>query len=131
MPRLDDTTTVMLGLANGMSATLYCSLVTAPTYRFAVYGTKGSVELATQDAQFRFTPVTEPPRTGRHIAPAPELIDYKGFNALAAELEGFAAAITGERPYPITAEEVLHGVAVFEAIVRSAALHQPVRVAQH
>ena len=131
MPRLEDTTTVMIGLANGVSATLYCSLVTAPTYRFAVYGAKGSVELATQDAQFRFTPVTEPPGTGRHIASAPEIIDYKGFNALAAELEGFAAAINKERPYPITPEEILHGVAAFEAIVRSAALHQPVKVAQY
>jgi predicted dehydrogenase len=130
MTRLEDTTTVLLGLANGMSATLYCSLITAPAYRFAVYGTKGWVELASQDAQFRFTPVTEPPRTARHIAAAPEIIDFKGFNALAAELEGFAAAINGERPYPITPEEVLHGVAAFEAIVRSAALHQPVKVAQ-
>ena len=75
--------------------------------------------------------MTEPPRSGRHIAAPPEIIDYKGFNPLAAELEGFAAAINGERPYPITAEEVLHGVAAFEAIVRSAALHQPVKVAQH
>src|SRR4029077_16041176 len=47
MARLEDTTTVLLGLANGISATLYCSLVTAPTYRFAIYGTKGAVELAT------------------------------------------------------------------------------------
>ena len=131
MTRLEDTTTVMLGFANGVSATLYCSLVTAPAYRFAVYGTKGCIELATQEAQFRFTPVTEPPQSGRHIAAPPEIIDYKGFNPLAAELEGFAAAIHGERPYPITAEEVLHGVAAFEAIVRSAALHQPVKVAQH
>jgi predicted dehydrogenase len=131
MPRLEDTTTVLLGLASGVSATLYCSLITAPAYRFAVYGSKGSVELATPDLQFRFTPVTEAPRIGRHTAPAPEIIDYKGFNALAAELEGFAAAINGERPYPIAAEQVLHGVAVFEAIVRSAALHQPVKVAQH
>ena len=130
MPRLEDTTTVLLGLANGLSATLYCSLITAPAYRFAVYGTKGCVELATSDVQFRFTPATPPPATGRHTAPPPEIIDYKGFNALAAELEGFAAAINGERPYPITAEEVLHGVAAFEAIVRSAALHQPVKVAQ-
>jgi predicted dehydrogenase len=128
MVRLEDTTTVLLGLANGISATLYCSLVTAPTYRFAVYGTKGAVELATPELAFRFTPVTERPATGRHMAPAPEIIDYKGFNALAAELEGFAAAINGERPYPITAEEVLHGVAAFEAIVRSAALRQPVKV---
>jgi predicted dehydrogenase len=130
MSRLEDTTTVMLGLANGISATLYCSLVTAPGYRFAVYGTKGSVELATPELEFRFTPVTQPPSTGRHTAPAPEIIEHKGFNALAAELEGFAAAINGERPYPITAAEILHGVAAFEAIVRSAALHQPVKVSQ-
>ena len=128
MPRLEDTTTILLGLANGMSATLYCSLITAPTYRFAVYGTIGLVELATSELEFRFTPVTQPPPTGRHTAPAPEIIEYKGFNALAAELEGFAAAINGERRYPITAEEVLHGVAAFEAIVLSAALHQPVKV---
>jgi predicted dehydrogenase len=130
MSRLEDTTTVMLGLANGISATLYCSLVTAPGYRFAVYGTKGSVELATPELEFRFTPVRQPPSTGRHTAPAPEIIEHKGFNALAAELEGFAAAINGERPYPITAAEILHGVAAFEAIVRSAALHQPVKVSQ-
>jgi predicted dehydrogenase len=128
MPRLEDTTTILLGLANGISATLYCSLITAPAYRFAVYGTKGSVELATPELEFRFTPVTERPATGRHMAPAPEIIDYKGFNALAAELEGFAAAINGGRPYPITSEEVLHGVAAFEAIVRSAALNQPVKL---
>jgi predicted dehydrogenase len=130
MTRLEDTTTVLLGLENGISATLYCSLVTAPNYRFAVYGTKGSVELATPELEFRFTPVTERPATGRHMAPAPEVIDYKGFNALKAELEGFAAAIKGEHPYPITRDEVLHGVAAFEAIVRSAELHRPVKVAQ-
>jgi predicted dehydrogenase len=129
MTRLEDTTTVLLGLANGISATLYCSLITAPAYRFAVYGTKGSVELATSELEFRFTPVTQPPPTGRHTAPAPEIIEYKGFNALAAELDGFAAAINGKRPYPITAEEVLHGVAAFEAVVRSVTLRQPVKVA--
>ena len=32
--------------------------------------------------------------------------------------------------YAVTAEEILHGVAAFEAIVRSAALHQPVKVSQ-
>ena len=60
----------------------------------------------------------------------PEIIDYTGFNALAAELEGFAAAINGDRPYPITPEEILHGVAVFEAIARSAMLHRPVSIAR-
>jgi predicted dehydrogenase len=129
MPRLEDTTSIVLSLANGMSATLFCSLVTAVTYRFAVYGTKGCVALANQDVEFRFTPAPETPPTGRHAAPPPEIIEYRGFNQLAAEFEGFAAAINGERAYPITPEEIIHGVAVFEAIVRSAALHQPVKVA--
>ena len=93
------------------------------SYRFAVYGTKGRAELSAQDLDFHFTPVPDAMPAGRHTAPPPEIIEYKGFNTLAAELEGFAAAINGERPYPITADEVLHGVAAFEAIVRSAAAH--------
>ena len=130
MTRLEDTTSVLMRLANGMSASLYCSLVTAPTYRFAVYGTKGRAELQGQDPDFRFTPVPAWMPAGRHSAAAPEIIEYKGFNPLAAELEGFAAAINGARPYPITADEIVHGVAAFEAIVQSAATGQPVKVAQ-
>jgi predicted dehydrogenase len=77
---------------------------------------------------FRYTPVPEAPPAGRHRAPEPEIIEYKGFDALRAEFDGFAAAINGERPYPITPEEILHGVAVFEAVARSAALRQPVKI---
>ena len=47
-------------------------------------------------------------RPGRHTAAEPEIIDHKGFNTLRAELEGFAAAIEGTRPYPLSAPEVLH-----------------------
>jgi predicted dehydrogenase len=131
LPSFEDTTSVLISLANGMSASLYCSLVTAPTYRFAVYGTKGRAELQGQEPDFRFIPVPEAMPAGRHTASAPEIIEYKGFNALKAELEGFAAAIDGRHPYPITPAEILHGVAAFEAIVRSAATHQPVKVAPH
>jgi predicted dehydrogenase len=131
MTRLEDTTSVMLRLVNGMSATLFCSLVTAVSYRFVVHGTKGCVTLANQDVEFRFSPVPQEAPTGRHVAPQAEVIAYRGFNPLAAELEGFAAAINGRRAYPITAEEIIHGVAAFEAIVRSAALRQPVKVARY
>jgi predicted dehydrogenase len=129
MPRLEDTTTVLIALENGMSATLYCSLVTAPAYRFAVYGTKGHVEIAGRDLELRFTPTTPRPAAGRHVAAMPEILGYPGFDAIAAELEGFAAAIDGLRAYPITADEILHGVAALEAIVRSAATGRPVKVA--
>ena len=58
------------------------------------------------------------------------MIENRRFNGILAELDAFAAAINGVAPYPIPAGEVLHGVAAFEAIVRSAATHQPVRVAR-
>ncbi|MBV8494149.1 MAG: Gfo/Idh/MocA family oxidoreductase [Alphaproteobacteria bacterium] len=126
----EDTTSVMFGFANGMSGNLLSSLVTAVTYRLAVFGTKGCAELLTPEFDFRFSPVPSEPPAGRQAAAQPEVVQNRGFNTLLAELEAFAAAIRGEAPYPITPDEVLHGVAVFEAIVRSAAEHRPVRVAQ-
>jgi predicted dehydrogenase len=126
----EDTTSVLFRFANGMSATLLSSIVTAVSYRLAVHGTKARGELVTPQAEFHFTPVPDAMPTGRHTQPAPEIIEYRGFNALLAELDAFAAAIRGEAPYPITADEVLHGVAAFEAIVGSATTHQPVKVAR-
>ena len=60
MARLEDTTAVLFSLANGMSATLYCSLVTAVSTRFAVFGTKGCAELWTPKFQFRFSNAMRP-----------------------------------------------------------------------
>jgi predicted dehydrogenase len=124
----EDTTSVMFGFANGMSGTLLSSLVTAVTYRLAVFGSKGCAELLTPEFDFRFSPTPSGPPTGRNVAVEPETIQNRGSNTLLAELEAFAAAIRGEKPYPIPAEEVLHGVAVFEAIIHSAATGQPVKV---
>jgi predicted dehydrogenase len=125
----EDTTSVMFGMANGMSANLVCSLVTAVSYRLAVFGSKGCAELLTPELDFRFSATPSAMPTGRHAAAEPEIIQNRGFNALLAEMEAFAAAIRGEASYPITPDEVLHGVAAFEAIVASAASRQPVKVA--
>jgi predicted dehydrogenase len=126
----EDTTSVMFGFANGMSGNLLSSLVTAVTYRLAVFGTKGCAELLTPRFDFRFSPTPSAAPAGRQAAAEPEIIHNRGSNTLLAELEAFAAAIRGEAPYPITPEEVLHGVSVFEAIIRSAATRQPVTVAR-
>lgn len=126
----EDTTSAMFGMANGMSAHLLCSLVTAVSYRLAAFGSKGRAELLTPEMDFHFTPTPAAMPAGRHTQPAPEIIENRGSNTLLAELEAFAAAIGGGPPYPITAEEVLHGVAAFEAIIRSAATHRPVKVAR-
>ena len=126
----EDTTSVMLGFANGMSGTLVSSIVTAVGYRLAVFGTKGCAELLTPELDFHFTPTPAAMPAGRHAQPMPEVIEHRAFNAILAELEAFAAAIEGGPAYPIPPEQVLHGVAAFEAIVRSAATRQPVKVAR-
>ena len=126
----EDTTSVMFGFESGMSAALLCCLATAVSYRLAVFGSKGCAELVTPQFDFHFTPTPDGMPAGRHSQPAPEIIEHRGFNNLVAEFDAFAAAIRGEAPYPIPADEVLHGVAAFEAIVRSAATHQPVKVAR-
>ncbi|MBV8889901.1 MAG: Gfo/Idh/MocA family oxidoreductase [Alphaproteobacteria bacterium] len=125
----DDTTSVMLVFANGMSGTLLCSLVTAVGYRLAVFGTKGCAELLTPSLDLHFTPTPAGPPTGRYAAAEPEIIQNRGFNPILAELEAFAAAIRGEQPYPIPPDQIRHGVAAFAAIVRSAAEQRPVKVA--
>jgi predicted dehydrogenase len=126
----EDTTSVMLGFANGMSGALLSSLVTAVSYRLAVFGTKGCAELLTPEFDFHFTATPAAMPAGRRTQAVAEVIENRGFNGILAELEAFAAAIRGEAPYPIPADEVLHGVAAFEAIVRSAATHQAVKVAR-
>lgn len=126
----EDTTSVMFGFESGMSGALLTTLVTAVSYRLAVFGTKGCAELLTPEMHFHFTPAPEAMPAGRHTQPAPEIFEHCGANTLLAEFEAFAAAIGGDAPYPIMPDEVLHGVAAFEAIVRSAATHQPVKVAR-
>jgi len=126
----EDTTSVMFGFESGMSATLLSCIATAVSYRLAVFGTKGCAELLTPECDFHFTATPAAMPAGRHRQSPPEVIENRGFNAILAELEAFAAAIGGGAPYPITPDEVLHGVAAFEAIIRSAATHQPIKVAR-
>jgi predicted dehydrogenase len=125
-PLVDDTTTVTLIHKNGVTSSFNCSLATAPNYRVAVYGTRGLAETDRNLDVFRFSPAPDKPG---HPPPAqPEIIDHKGVNPVKVGLEAFAAAIRGGAPFPIPAEQIIHGVAVFEAIVKSAATGKPVKV---
>ena len=127
-PLVDDTTAVLVKFKSGLSGVFYASFVTIPNYRLAVYGANGVAEVLkpTQD-EFRFAPLTDP-KAG-HLAQAkPEVIVTPGFDTLRAELEAFAAAVKDRRPYPISADQVLHGVEVFEAIAKSAKRGGPVTI---
>ena len=122
----DDTTDILLSFENGATGHIFCSVAATPNYRMAVYGTKGFAEVLGQPMEvFRLLPVLQ----GEHRTPgAAEVTETPGFNMLTAELEAFAASISNHRPFPTPLSEILHGVEVFEAVLRSAASGQAERV---
>lgn len=126
-PLVDDTTVFTMKHRNGVISTNYCTLASAASYCIAVFGTKGIAETMRPGLDtFRFLPVSDKP----HAAGQPEIIEHKGFNPVKAVMEAFAGAVQGEAPYPVTHDQIVHGVAVFEAIVKSAQTGQPVKVAR-
>jgi predicted dehydrogenase len=119
----DDTTDVLLTFGNGATGHLFCSTAATPHYRMALYGTGGFAEiLGHQMGTYRFTAALPGEAFGAAI---PEVFETRSFNMLTAELEAFAASIDTPQPFPTPLADIRHGVAVFEAIVRSAISGQP------
>ncbi len=125
---VDDTTAVLLKFKNGVSGSFFCSLATVPNYRFAVYGSKGLAEILRPTLEeFRFTPMPDP-KAGHLAIVQPELVRNPGFDTLYTELTTFSACVRDRKPYPISTDDIVHGVEVFEAIVVSARISRPVAV---
>jgi predicted dehydrogenase len=117
----DDTTTLMLAFENGASGLIFCSVATATNFSFTLYGTAGLAEISRPNLQrFRFVPGSTEPPAGAVTAPADEVSEHTGFDMLAAELAAFARAISTGEPFPVPLADVLHGMSVFDAAVRSA-----------
>jgi len=121
----DDTTSVLFTMKAGMSAYLSTMMATAGTFRFQVYGSKamallgGNVHVAGQSSQQRrsglFGSYLIQPVKGEAQA-----LEVPTFDVNRAEFDAFAAAATGGPAYPISHQQMLHGVAVTEAAVISA-----------
>jgi predicted dehydrogenase len=117
----DDTTTVLMRFAGGVTGTIFCSVATATNFSFSAYGSMGLAEVHGAALQhFRFVPISQQAPTGPVLAPPDQIIDYSGFNMLNAELIEFARCIRDKRAYPVGIDDVLHGMAVFDAAVQSA-----------
>ncbi len=115
----DDTTDILLTFKNGATGHIFCSVAATPNYRMAVYGTRGFAEVMGHPMQtFRLIPVLD---DAHGTAGDPQMTETVGFNMLTAELEAFASSISNRRPFPTPLSDILHGVAVFEAVLRSAA----------
>jgi predicted dehydrogenase len=116
----DDTTTVMLRFAGGATGLIFCSVATATNFSFALYGSKGLAEISRPNLQtLRFVPTSDVAPTGPVTAPPDDVSEHPTFDMLNAELTAFARAIRDKTPYPIPIDEVLHGMSVFDAIVRA------------
>jgi predicted dehydrogenase len=119
--RSDDTTTIMLRFAGGATGLIFCSVATATNFEFTLYGSDGLAEISRPDmSRLRFAPTATTAPTGRVPAPPDEIFEHLGFDTLHAELVAFARAIRDGNPYPVPLADVLHGMAVFDALVESA-----------
>ncbi len=129
----DDTTSVLFRMKEGMSGYLGTMTATGGGFSFQVYGSKGYVRL--EGMTHVAGASSEERRTrlfGRCIF-QPIKGDVQVWEAARADvtrdtLESFAQAADGEGDFPITPGEMVHGAAVTEAIVRSAASHRPEKV---
>ena len=117
----DDTTTIMPRFESGATGLIFCSVATATNFAFTAYGTTGLAEILRPDlSHFRFAPLATAAPTGLVPAPPDEILQYSGFDMLHAEMTAFARAVDNGNPYPVPIGEVLHGMAVFDAVVESA-----------
>lgn len=116
-----DTTSILLRFAAGPTGYVSCMTATAPSYRLCLYGSKGIGEVTGREHdRFAFTPTPDAP-LGGHATPRPvEETRLPGFDTVRAELAAFAEAVEGGEPFPISLDEIVHVVAAYEAIARSA-----------
>ena len=114
---MDDTTTMLLKFANGVTGYLSALFTTAELYRVHVFGSKGWLELR-GDSDLVF----------RGLQGAPEKIALPTVDKEKLELEAFADAVEQKKPYMVPPEEAVNGVAVLEAIVASAAKGKPIKI---
>jgi len=129
----DDTTSILFRMKDGMSGYLGTMTATGPGFSFQVFGSKGWVRLEGVTHVAGASSEERRTRLFGNCRFQPVKGELKSWQAETLDLprvtlEAFATAASGGAPYPITYEEMIHGSAVTEAIVRSAATGAVVRV---
>jgi predicted dehydrogenase len=121
----DDTTSMLFRMKDGMSGYLGTMTATGPGFSFQVFGSKGSVRLegmthvAGASSEERRTTLFGTCKFQPIKGPA-EVWEAAKLDVTRASLEAFAVAAQGGPAYPIPLDQMVHGVAVTEAVVRSA-----------
>jgi predicted dehydrogenase len=122
----DDTTSMLFRMKDGMSGYLGTLTATGGGFSFQVYGSKGFVRLdgmthvAGASSEERRTRLFGTCKFKPAKGPA-ETWEAERYDVTRAALEAFADAADGGPEFMIPVEEMIHGAAVTEAVVRSAA----------
>jgi predicted dehydrogenase len=130
----DDTTSMLFRMKNGASGYLGTITATGPGFSFQVFGSTGSLRLegmthvAGASSEERRTRLFSTAKWQPIKGPA-ETWDAARLDVTRACLEAFATAATGGTPFLIPTREMVHGAAVTEAVVKSAASGTTERVA--
>jgi predicted dehydrogenase len=110
-----DTAMLAIDFAGGVTGTLSTVRATPFYWRIHVFGSKGSAEVLDE-----VTMIT------RKSGEKPQTVTYAAIDTLAAELDAFADAVAGTRPFPVLEMEVLATLAAFEAALASISTGQAV-----
>jgi predicted dehydrogenase len=105
---VDDTTSMLFRFENGITGYLGTITATPRLWRMQVFGSKGW-------AHMRDPQTIDVRRQEGEV----ETLTFPALDIEFAELEAFAQAVSGGAPYPVTPEQAVHGIAVFEAVARS------------
>ena len=122
----DDTTSMLFRMKNGASGYLGTITATGPGFSFQVFGSKGSVRLegmthvAGASSEERRTRLFGTCKFQPIKGPA-VVWEAARLDVTRACLEAFATAASDGAPYLIPTREMIHGAAVTEAVVKSAA----------
>ncbi len=111
---LDDTTSMLFKFRSGATGYLGTCIATAECWRMQVFGSKGWATVGSIPHLHTWSLTT------CMVNAQPSVVDYPQESTERAELEAFAEAIEGGTPYACPPEEAVHGVAVLDAIVKSA-----------
>jgi predicted dehydrogenase len=126
---IDDTTSMLFRFKNGATGYLGTFIATAETWRMQVFGSKGWAEVGDTEHlttwQMRVCYVNPDNLLVHH---KPQIVTFPQTSTERAELEHFAAAIKAKRPLAVAGGDEAHGVAVLEAILKSAQSHLPVKI---
>jgi predicted dehydrogenase len=121
----DDTTSMLFRMRDGMSGYLGTMTATGPGFSFQVFGSGGWVRLegmthvAGASSEERRTRLFGTCRF-QPVKGEAEVWEAERLDVTRASLEAFAAAASGGPAYPIPTDEMIHGAAVTEAVIRAA-----------